>query len=189
MKRLLLFSLLFTSSLLTLAQVHVRGYYRRNGTYVQPHERTRPNYTITDNYSYPGNYNPNKGRITGGSVNTHSSTTSTPKGRSQYSPNTSNSPSTSTYDDSNASHRDSRTISSFISSFNAVTSLEQLYALVEPNAALKVEPMYTANSRYAIPRGASVKIKKYNEDYYIAEVDGRNGYVCTCQVKKVYSKL
>ena len=40
-------------------QVHVRGYYRSNGTYVQPHERTRPNSTVTDNYSYPGNYNPN----------------------------------------------------------------------------------------------------------------------------------
>jgi hypothetical protein len=185
MRRLLLFSFLFTSSLLTLAQVHVRGYYRSNGTYVQPHERTRPNHTIKDNYSYPGNYNPNTGRITGGSVNTHSSTTPTPKERSQYSPSTSNSPSISTYDDSNASHRDSK----IISSFNTVTSLEQLYALVEPNAALKAEPMYTANSRYAIPRGASVKVKKYNEDYYIAEVDSRNGYVCTCQVKKVYSKL
>ncbi|WP_157886761.1 hypothetical protein [Hymenobacter sp. PAMC 26628] len=51
---------------LSFAQVHVRGYYRSNGTYVQSHERTRPNNTITDNYSYPGNYNPNTGTITGG---------------------------------------------------------------------------------------------------------------------------
>lgn len=42
------------------AQVHVKGYYRSNGTYVEPHERTSPNSTVTDNYSYPGNYNPNK---------------------------------------------------------------------------------------------------------------------------------
>lgn len=48
------------------AQVRVRGYYRSNGTYVSPHQRTRPNSTRTDNYSYPGNYNPNTGKITGG---------------------------------------------------------------------------------------------------------------------------
>lgn len=41
------------------AQVHVKGYYRSNGTYVEPHERTRPNSTVVDNYSYPGNNNPN----------------------------------------------------------------------------------------------------------------------------------
>ncbi|WP_232067432.1 SH3 domain-containing protein, partial [Flavobacterium bizetiae] len=41
------------------SQVNVKGYYRSNGTYVQPHQRTSPNSTITDNYSYPGNYNPN----------------------------------------------------------------------------------------------------------------------------------
>lgn len=58
MKTVLLFLLLaFTFNL--YSQVHVRGYYRSNGTYVQPHERTAPNSTITDNYSYPGNYNPN----------------------------------------------------------------------------------------------------------------------------------
>jgi hypothetical protein len=48
-------------------QVHVNGYFRSNGTYVQPHERTYPNATKTDNYSYPGNYNPNTGNFTGGS--------------------------------------------------------------------------------------------------------------------------
>jgi len=35
-------------------------------TYVQPHQRTAPNSTARDNYSYPGNYNPNTGRITPG---------------------------------------------------------------------------------------------------------------------------
>jgi hypothetical protein len=33
-------------------------------TYVQPHERTNPNSSRMDNYSYPGNYNPNTGQIT-----------------------------------------------------------------------------------------------------------------------------
>jgi hypothetical protein len=30
--------------------VYVRGYYRKNGTYVQPHYRTAPNSTTSDNY-------------------------------------------------------------------------------------------------------------------------------------------
>lgn len=63
---LLLVSLLVNT--LSYAQVNVKGYFRSNGTYVESHLRTYPNNTITDNYSYPGNYNPNKGTITGGSV-------------------------------------------------------------------------------------------------------------------------
>jgi hypothetical protein len=32
-------------------------------TYVNPYERSSPNNTRTDNYSYPGNYNPNTGKV------------------------------------------------------------------------------------------------------------------------------
>ena len=46
------------------ADVNVNGYYRSNGTFVQPHRRSSPNNSIYDNYSYPGNYNPNKGTFT-----------------------------------------------------------------------------------------------------------------------------
>jgi len=35
--------------------VYVNGYYRNNGTYVQPYHRTSPNNTIYDNYSVIGN--------------------------------------------------------------------------------------------------------------------------------------
>ena len=49
-----------------LAQVDVNGYYRSNGTYVQPYQRTAPDGVRSNNYSYPGNYNPNSGRTTGG---------------------------------------------------------------------------------------------------------------------------
>lgn len=44
------------------AQVHVRGYVRKDGTYVAPHERTAPNSTKLDNYSTRGNYNPYTGK-------------------------------------------------------------------------------------------------------------------------------
>ncbi len=54
---------------LALAQVRVDGYYRRDGTYVQPHVRTVPDGNPYNNYSFPGNYNPNTGQITGGDPN------------------------------------------------------------------------------------------------------------------------
>ena len=48
----------------------VQGYWAdTNGdgikdTYIQPHRQTDPNSSRTDNYSYPGNHNPNKGTFT-----------------------------------------------------------------------------------------------------------------------------
>ena len=42
-------------------QVHVNGYTRSNGTYVQSHERTTPNSTRNDNWSTIGNVNPYTG--------------------------------------------------------------------------------------------------------------------------------
>ncbi len=47
-------------------RVYVRGYYRKDGTYVRPHYRTAPDGNPRNNYSYPGNYNPNTGKITPG---------------------------------------------------------------------------------------------------------------------------
>ena len=42
--------------------VHVRGYYRKNGTYVAPHYRSAPNSSVRDNWSYKGNINPHTGK-------------------------------------------------------------------------------------------------------------------------------
>ena len=44
------------------AQVSVEGYYRSNGTYVQPHMRSAPNNTTADNWSTKGNVNPFTGK-------------------------------------------------------------------------------------------------------------------------------
>src|SRR5215510_8642744 len=62
-------TVLLLSMGLALAQVRVNGYYRRDGTYVQPHSRTLPDSNPYNNYSYPGNYNPNTGQITRGDSN------------------------------------------------------------------------------------------------------------------------
>lgn len=42
--------------------VRVKGYYRKDGTYVRPHYRTAPNRTVRDNWSYKGNINPHTGK-------------------------------------------------------------------------------------------------------------------------------
>jgi len=43
------------------ADQHVRGYVKKDGTYVAPHYRTTPNVTTSDNYSTRGNVNPYTG--------------------------------------------------------------------------------------------------------------------------------
>lgn len=49
----------------------VRGYTRRDGTTVAPHFRSNPDSTPFNNYNFPGNYNPNSGRITPGNPDTY----------------------------------------------------------------------------------------------------------------------
>ena len=44
------------------SDVYVRGYIRKNGTYVKPHYRSRPNSSKSDNWSTRGNTNPYTGR-------------------------------------------------------------------------------------------------------------------------------
>ena len=53
---------LFANSSEVDAATRVKGYYRSNGTYVQPHYRSSPNSSRYDNYSTKGNYNPYSGK-------------------------------------------------------------------------------------------------------------------------------
>ena len=50
------------SSSRSAGSVRVRGYKKRNGTYVKPHYRTAPNATKSDNWSTKGNVNPYTGK-------------------------------------------------------------------------------------------------------------------------------
>jgi len=45
------------------ADTYVRGHYRSDGTYVQPHYRTKPDSYQFNNYSHQGNVNPYTGRV------------------------------------------------------------------------------------------------------------------------------
>jgi hypothetical protein len=77
---LLVLALLFLDTTVMVADVFaggrgggvsVRGYTRSDGTYVQPHTRSAPDGNPTNNYSFPGNYNPNTGTITPGNPDTY----------------------------------------------------------------------------------------------------------------------
>lgn len=77
------------------AAVSVSGYYKKNGTYVQPHMRSNPDGNPYNNYSYPGNLNPYTGKIAPGNASTYlnnyygSSSSSSSYGTSYTSPYTS----------------------------------------------------------------------------------------------------
>lgn len=60
-------------SVAALADEYVNGYYRKDGTYVQPYTRSSPDKTVTNNYSYRGNTNPYTGQ-TGTNRDTHDTT-------------------------------------------------------------------------------------------------------------------
>ncbi len=71
MKILLVFLLLFSLASLPLEArtkhgsghpVQVKGYTKKNGTYVHSYRRTAPNRTKQDNWSHKGNVNPDTGR-------------------------------------------------------------------------------------------------------------------------------
>lgn len=67
------------------AQVHVDGYFKKDGTHVQPHYRSAPNNSVLDNYSTKGNSNPYTGRM--GTVDPFQhSTPQTPRGFETPSP-------------------------------------------------------------------------------------------------------
>ena len=64
MKRLLMITALLVSCQMTegYGGKRIRGYYKKNGTYVKPHYRSRPNKRQRDNYSFDGNINPYTGK-------------------------------------------------------------------------------------------------------------------------------
>lgn len=67
---IIVLSFIVIPTLVSAGSYNVKGHWRdtnRDGvkdTYVQPHQRTSPNNSRLDNYSYPGRYNPNTGQST-----------------------------------------------------------------------------------------------------------------------------
>src|SRR6478735_11525203 len=53
--------LVFGATIQAQADVSVRGYYRKDGTYVRPHMRSDPDGNFNNNWSTKGNINPYTG--------------------------------------------------------------------------------------------------------------------------------
>lgn len=76
MKRFSILALLILVSFLALsfnvdAAVRVKGYFRKDGTYVQPHYRSNPDGNPYNNWSFPGNVNPYTGKVAPGNPDTY----------------------------------------------------------------------------------------------------------------------
>ena len=55
-------ALLLSSAAFAAKTTTVKGYVKKDGTYVAPHHRTAPNKTERDNYNTKGNTNPYTGK-------------------------------------------------------------------------------------------------------------------------------
>lgn len=63
MKKIVFILLIFLLSFISIyAQVKVRSYFRKDGTYVQSHYRTYPDGNVFNNWSTKGNINPYTGK-------------------------------------------------------------------------------------------------------------------------------
>lgn len=62
MKKLVIGLVMLSVAAPALAQVRVKGYTRKDGTYVAPSVRSAPNSSVYDNYSTKGNVNPYTGK-------------------------------------------------------------------------------------------------------------------------------
>lgn len=62
MKKVLVLGLLLGFANVAFADVYVNGYYRKDGTYVQPHHRSNSDGNFYNNYSTQGNVNPYTGQ-------------------------------------------------------------------------------------------------------------------------------
>jgi hypothetical protein len=78
-----LFALALFSSSAFASDTYVKGYQKSDGTYVEPHFRSAPNNSASDNWSTKGNTNPYTGKAGTKSTNEYDSS-STKKSGSTY---------------------------------------------------------------------------------------------------------
>lgn len=90
---------MFIFSTISEAAVRVKGYYRKDGTYVRPHYRSNPDGNPYNNWSFPGNTNPYTGITAPGDPDTYlknyykgSSSTFTNPNPINFSPSINNAP-------------------------------------------------------------------------------------------------
>lgn len=162
---LLLLALLFTvnsvQSQNNSRHVKVKGYHRKDGTYVRPHYRTAPNSTNRDNFSTRGNVNPYTGKSgwiqpDGAYTSTSNRQTSVRKRQKQY-----NTTSTTNY-------YEQRKVGKYPNGY--------VYAITRSSGQL----WQTANQIdviRAVPRNSFVRVLGYEDEFWKVIIDGATGYV------------
>lgn len=141
--------------------VKVKGYYRKNGTYVRPHYRTAPNSTNRDNFSTRGNTNPYTGKK--GWIrpdNSHPSTSnrqsSVQKRRKRYT-------------DTGTSVVDKpKKVGKYPNGY--------VYATTKSNGQLWQKPSQIDVAR-SIPKNSFVRVLNYKGEFWEVVYDGTIGYV------------
>ncbi|TPN82762.1 SH3 domain-containing protein [Aquimarina algicola] len=105
--RIFIIFLTLPISLQLFAQVKVRGYYKKDGTYVRPHYRSNPDGNPYNNWSYPRNTNPYTGKTATGNPNTYLENyhnRSSSSSSYSYPSTTYSAPSSSSYNSTNTSY-------------------------------------------------------------------------------------
>lgn len=160
--RILLILLTLILTLQATAQVKVKGYYRKDGTYVKPHYRSNPDGNPYNNWSYPGNTNPYTGKTATGNPDTYlknyynrsTNSTSTP---SYTSP-------TTTYSNS-SNNRSYNSSSSTYYSTNYVTA-QSLNVRSGPSTNYSVVGSLTYSDNVKIVESYNNGWKKIQYSYY-----------------------
>ncbi|MGB3343076.1 MAG: SH3 domain-containing protein [Aequorivita sp.] len=158
------FAFLFSFAQTNPKHVYVSGYYRSNGTFVQPHYRTAPNSTNRDNFSTRGNTNPYTGQA--GYI-TPDSNTSSPYTPSSYTNSTQPNPynTTSTSKSSN--------------SYNSTN----IYTTTNSNGQLWRTPSQF-DAIHPIQKGSSVNVLEYDNGFYKVISNGTVGYISSITINE-----
>ena len=180
MKRIISFLLLFVfiansvQSQTNPRHVKVKGYYRKDGTYVRSHYRTAPNSTNRDNFSTRGNVNPYTGKP--GYVEPDNRTSS--YHQSAYSSTSARRSTTSSYNRSN------RTESSRTERLQRTGKYfdGHIYAVTKSNGQLWQTPSQV-NVIRAIPQNSFVEVIGYENNFWKVSSSGTTGYIHDVTIK------
>lgn len=183
MKKVSLFLILTLSVIELIAQVRVSGHYRSNGTYVQPHYRSSPDNTPTNNYSYPGNTNPYTGKVATGNPDTYQKNYNNSNSTNRSDNSTYKSPSsTYTSPNSGGSYYNSSSSSSRDYSGTPNQALEKQdestnNSYMPTRAIVRTEPSAYGKEVFRLDKGTSVYLLEKINDFYKVRIHNTIGYV------------
>ncbi len=168
MKQFLLFLFLLVYAIpaaYSQRHVSVKGYYRKDGTYVRPHYRTAPNSTNRDNFSTQGNVTPYTGKR--GWIRPDNKAPSSRRSDANSSPT--NTTVRRRVSDTNkpTHHYEQKKVGRYPDGY--------VYAIIKSNGQLWQTP-HQLNRIQVISKSSFVKVLGYEDNFWKVEWDGTIGY-------------